>query len=83
MQSFSVAHNENAVFIYIDRTQINATRLEKALRHFEYEITLPDHLESVSDEEQAEIAIMLSHLSEDDKKIISRERVSLSTGIVL
>ncbi len=83
MQALSIAHNENGVFIYIDRTRINSHRLEQALQHFEDELFTPSHLEPVSDEEQAEIAVLLGALSDDDKKIASVERVALMTGEVL
>lgn len=78
-----MAQNENGVFIYIDRTGINTIRLEQALRHFEYELSVPSHLEAASDEEQAEIAALLGTLSDNDKEIASTERVSLTSGMVI
>ena len=83
MQAFSVAQNENGVFIYIDRTGINTIRLEQALRHFEYELSVPSHLEAASDEEQAEIAALLGVMTDDDKEIASTERVVLMTEMVI
>ncbi len=90
MAPISITHSPASVIINIDRAAVAPERLEQALLQLRQTLEIAPNLENdsfylepVSDEEQAEIEVMLRSIPPEDREIAYTERVSLMTGQVM
>ena len=76
-EMINIAENENTLFLAIDKNKMNFEVIEKIHSILSNKFNERLHIHEVEDEEQTEIESILNSMTDDDKRIVRTEKLSI------
>lgn len=76
-EKINIAENENTLFLAIDKKTMNFEVIEKIHSILSNKINERVYIPDVDDEEQIEIESVLNSMTDDDKKTVKTEKLSI------
>ena len=76
-EMINIAENENTLFLAIDKNKMNFDVIEKIHSILSNKFNERLHIHEVEDEEQTEIESVLNSMTDDDKRTVRTEKLSI------